>query len=181
MNWIKDLFDVFYTKFLLRDILAKVVPGFLFLAALLRGAGLFQFIDAQFYLIVIVYGLSFAIGIFLQTFASMLGIVKIHVWPSEGKKTAMGVSLNKLKIFLKENKDNQEILAQRERLVIIKNMAGTYAALVLILTVFGVVHFFFTPIIGLAPIGVLVFYILLNANKHHAEEQRIWEKINIAK
>ena len=177
---LKELFEVLYTKFFLRDILAKVVPGFIFLALLFPDVWENDF---PFSLIVVGYGISFAMGMFMQTIGELLRIIKIHVW-DEDVSSSMKVSLENLQRFLKRYEEYQPaatdkykraILMERERLVILKNMAATYA----ILALFVGAIFICRNNIGVAIGCFIVAFALRWVNHFHAREQKIWEEINL--
>lgn len=88
MSSLDGFFDGLYSKFLLRDILGRAIPGFIALLAIAdflkmrpphlpnRDLGLLYY--------VMVYGVSFASGTLLQYLGWRASVVKVQVWPKTG-------------------------------------------------------------------------------------------------
>lgn len=181
-----EFFKNLYTNFILRDILAKAVPGFLVLAYIFHGKmpivhSIQGFLEIV--VIVLIYGLSFMTGMLLQFLGTLKiprtnwSIIKIYV-----HKNNQVISLKKLEEFLSATKGSEVIRSQRERFVILKNMAGTYAVslLAILLVEFAkylaiVLHPFPMPI----AVASLIFFALMCQNRFHGNEQRNWEKMVI--
>lgn len=183
-----EFFKNLYTNFLLRDVLAKAVPGFLVLAYLFHGRiptayhhhGLPEIV-----VITVLYGLSFMTGMLLQFLGTLKickrrckwSLIKIYVHDDNQEK-----SLAKFKKFLNATKDRNDLRSQRERLVILKNMSGTYSIAVLIVALTEFIKFLVHRLDSF-PFSTAILLILLVAlkcqNRFHAKEQEIWENINI--
>jgi len=183
MGAFSSFFDNLYTKFLLRDLLSKAIPGFIAIAGIANtlGVNVLQLLneDLNFYGYLLLYGVSFAMGSLMQFAASnkLIRVIKIHAGDevSKDQSDEMTISLKRLKGFLVKYQKNQLILDQRERLVILKNMAGNYAVAFLLIAT----SYFAKPYIQQYPLFfiILVVLALLAQNRYHATEQSIWQKI----
>ncbi len=162
-------FDNLYRKFLLRDILAKAVPGFLLLAYLFHDKIPANYPKHGFPEIVVVavlYGLSFMTGMLLQFLGSQFRIIKIYVHEGDRNK-----SLKYLREFLGDKDNKENLSTQRERFVILKNMSGTYAmALIAIILVTFFKNLEIELILAIGLVAALIW-----ENRFHAGEQAEWE------
>lgn len=119
MSSLNSFFDKLYTNFLLRDILAKVIPGFLVLLYF------FQFFpqpiksvfnqlgNHELIIIMVLYGLSFMIGMLLQFLGTRKiwkwSLIKIYVHDDDQAQ-----SLDKLRNFFETTK-KEKIYALKEK------------------------------------------------------------------
>lgn len=179
-NFFKNL----YTNFLLRDILAKAVPGFIVLAYIFQGKMPIAHPKQGFpeiVVITVIYGLSFMTGMLLQFLGSRKiprtnwSFIRIYVHNND-----QDVSLKKLEEFLNTTKDREVLRHQRERFVILKNMAGTYAIALLAILVLEFAKYL-SRMIYPFPIALLMLFFLFLAlwgqNRFHANEQKVWEEM----
>lgn len=169
-----------YTKFLLRDILAKAVPGFLVLAYLFHGKIPTVYLKhglPKIVVITVLYGLSFMTGMFLQ-FLGMIKIgkfslISIYVHDNDQEK-----SIVKQLEFFNATKKRDGLRSQRERFVILKNMSGTFSIAILAIALFEAIRYLMLWLDSyLIPMAILfiLFLALRCQNQFHANEQKIWE------
>jgi len=181
--------DSLYTKFLLRDLLAKVVPGLLlllgifgFFTRLIAGVVISLSVFNVFVALILVYGVSFIISMAIQFLGERTGLIQIYVWPKGNNKSSQEISLEKYReILLLENLPIS-VLRQRERFTILKEMTGNFAisfALLSISMPFLGISFrsgVALSLICIFPITAALAIVLFKQNHHHAEEQYLWEK-----
>ena len=188
MSQLSDAFDHLYTQFVLRDILAKFIPGLLTLALGLvlfspKGIHVAQRMQVGEGLIpiLVLYGVSFMTGMLIQFVGMSLGLERIHVWPAPSSQESVRLSLQKARDFLRDNGDKPALLRVRERYAILKEMAGNYgvAFLVIALLVLGKAatshRGLDIPLFALGAGLVAAAIVLLRQNRFHAKEQLIWE------
>lgn len=173
-----NFFKYLYTKFLLRDVLAKAVPGFLVLAYLFHNRIPVAYLKhdlPEIVVITVLYGLSFMTGMLLQFLGARFRLIRIHVHNNDVEATLIN-----LKEFLDNPQVTDRIRQQRERFVILKEMSGTYSTAVfpiaLIEFVKFLVHRLDSLLISMAILFILVF-VLAWQNRFHACEQKTWEDI----
>lgn len=172
-----NFFENLYKDFLLRDILAKAVPGFLLLGYFLQGkmpTVLPENEIPDIVVIIVLYGLSFMTGMLLQYLGAKFRLIRIYVHDNDQEKT-----LKKLHEFLDATKNEREnFRSQRERFVILKNMSGTYAIAFLTIALIEFVKYFGDvrdPIPMTIAVLFIFFLVLRGQNHFHANEQKIWE------
>lgn len=187
MPKLSNFFESLYTQFLLRDILAKTIPGFLALSAVgsllnssrvdLQAVFLDEFTPAWF---LILYGLSFMSGMLVQHLGMRIGFSPVN--PS---KKIIKQYLSRLNKFYKKAKDDPQLSRQRERLVILKEMAANYGMSLSIILVVGIIRVLMgrDQIDGgqvvLAVLLVLTILGLKDQGHFHAQELEQWEHIVI--
>lgn len=188
MSQLSDALDHLYTQFVLRDILAKFVPGLLTITlgfALISPKGLhiahrLQVEDGLIPLLVL-YGVSFMTGMFIQFIGMSLGLERIHVWDAPSSQERVRLSLLKGRDFLRDNGGEPTLLRVRERYAILKEMAGNYGVALLIIALFALVRALLwhgrlhIGLVMLSAALVAVAIVLLRQNRFHAREQLIWE------
>jgi hypothetical protein len=181
-------FEGLYERFILRDIVGKVVPGFLVLLTLGStfrwGARHFSDWTPELLQLTLVYAVSFVIGTSLQFIGTKLGWIRTYVWPAEIKKkkvvrSSQEVSLTKYRALLNKS---QPIRLQRERLVVLKQVTGNFGMAAGLFSLLNLVR-----LIYLGPrMQVVVIFVCVAAfgiakllfaqSDHHADEQKLWEK-----
>ena len=183
-------FDSLYSQFLLRDLLAKVVPGLISLYAALslfirEPESLLAHLarTSVIQVLVIAYGLSFMVMLLLQFLAERIGLISIFVWRKKSEKRIVSVkrSLAKARAFELQNDGKDLILRQRERFVVLKEMAGNYGISLLLLAIAVFARllvarpraqlWLLCALTTLIAAGI----VLLWQNRSYAEEQLIWE------
>ena len=183
-----ELIDYLYSRFILRDLLAKVIPGLITIFSIVTALNLpptiifhslFKLPDLI--LFIIVYGFSFMTGMLLQFIMMKLKLTVIHVWPGDKDLPAHELSLFMANALIKSPKSNGKILRVRERYTILKEMSGNFAGgfSVLLISLFIRYLLYKSPglhtvYVAIPTLAVLVF-LLLKQNKFHAEEQKLWE------
>ena len=188
MSSLNDAIDQLYSHFLLRDVLAKAIPGFIGLLVL--GAPLLGHHQARWLpygltlnwiVVLVIYGVSFLAGMMLQFLAHRIGLIQIHVWPKGAGGSAPQVSISKALTFMVANTANATVLRVRERYAILKEMTGSYCALAAMAAVLVLIapltsHFrpSFQWLMAIAVLGLIAFA-LAKQNRFHAMEQRVWE------
>ena len=189
MSDLSEFFESLYSHFILRDVLAKVIPGLIGLAAVLslimpRIAPRFlsQFRHLDLIAVVITYGVAFMFGMLLQYLGTRLPFLTIHVWEGDEKHTSVQVSLGNAAKFMEAAKERPGLLRQRERLAILKEMSANYAtALVLPLLcalrlAFGLVRGNSQQATVVALVLAIGIVALVFQNRFHSMEQRAWEE-----
>ena len=184
----EKILDYLYSRFLLRDLLAKVFPGFISLIAIisilnrmpLRILQLFSIIP-DLALIFIVYSVSFIAGMLLQYLVMSIGLSIIHVWPPQDEFPRTDLSLLMAHKFVMGAKSNDHLARVRERYTVLKEMSGNFAGALSILLISLLIRYFLfgSPdlkalYIIVPSLGVLI-YLLIKQNRYHAKEQRLWE------
>jgi uncharacterized membrane protein len=194
MSEISSLFESLYSHFLLRDIIAKVLPGLFGILAifsmLIPGMKepLQEFLNLpDLIIIVIVYGVSLLFGMILQFLASLFPCIKIHVWKGSDDKSSEEISLEKAVEFLDVAKDRTNLLRKRERLAILKEMSANYAATLVLVLISLLLHIFGGST-GINPRLVIIWLIIIGVvtalifqNRSQAREQQKWEQEVIAR
>ena len=188
MAQLSDALDHLYTQFVLRDILAKFVPGLLTIGAGVvlvspRGLHLAHRLHVGDGLIalLVLYGVSFMTGMFIQFIGMSLGLERIHVWKGPSAQARVRLSLQKAREFLLDNAGEPALLRVRERYAILKEMAGNYGVAVLMIGLVTLGKGLLSHRglnIGLVILGaalIVVAAVLLRQNRFHAREQLIWE------
>lgn len=182
-------FDSLYSQFLLRDLLAKVFPGFIVvfgIGTLVSSdpawlAGFSSNFDTTI-LFGLIYGTSFVVGLIIQFAGERTGLIIIFVWPAADDNDNRQVSLRRAQEFLLHNRLTDPALRQRERFAILKELSGNLGASALILAL----AVLFSALSPAAPeplsrlIALIILFAiamcLLHLNEHHATEQLIWEQ-----
>ena len=174
-----SFFKYLYTDFLLRDILAKAVPGFLVLAYLFRGnIPIAHPKDAlpDIVVIAVLYGLSFMTGMFLQFLGSQgrgrLRLIRIYVHDDDRDE-----SLDHLRDFLNATDNRKYLRTQRERFVILKNMSGTYTVAIFAIAIVELIKYLALELSSFPIFAVVLILVgfLAWENRFHAAEQQHWE------
>ena len=179
-----DLIESLYSKFILRDILAKAIPGLFTLLAL----GLLtdslepiwnwtSSIEIQIWVFyTIIYGLSFLVGMMLSFVSSwfryLLG--KLLFWKS-GNLRNWEKKLDGLIEFLgnlRHRSDRNDLIRQRERFVILKDMTGNFAVSLAIL--FYALNYKFPKIINdnLVVIILIVGLLMIQSIYHEMDLEK---------
>ncbi len=208
MSEISKILDQLYTNFLLRDIVAKIIPGLLLATSFIlllidKNPIEFKWLEDvhPFAGIAFLYGFGMMLGMLCQ----FIGYrwppcclrIRIYVWPKGGRGDEMEASLEKLIAFAKTTTCRPKLARKRERLLILKEMAGNYSVVCFLTVIFiivrivlnctGVLHdgpgcvFAAQPntcyylVLGTVTC-ILLGLILLKQNHLLAEEQRLWEE-----
>jgi hypothetical protein len=188
MSGLNDAIEQLYSHFLLRDVLAKAIPGFLallMLAAPLLGHHQERWLpfgrNLNWIAVLVIYGVGFLAGMMLQFLAQRIGLIQIHVWDKEARRSAPQVSVAKALHFMLANTANATVFRVRERFAILKEMTGSYcalAAMAAVLVLMAPLTRHSRPsvqwLIAIAVLGVIAFA-LAKQNRFHAMEQRVWE------
>ena len=183
-----EILDYLYSRFLLRDLLAKVVPGLITLFcifAVFMRKPLWDlkiiFILPDLALILIIYSISFLAGMLLQFITMRIGLSVIHVWPGGEGVSRTEMSLLRAYKFVRKSASNDHLARVRERYTILKEMSGNFAgafsvALISILVRYSLYR---SPdlqsLYVMVPILALLIYSLRTQNRFHAKEQKLWE------
>lgn len=153
------LVEAFYSRFILRDLLAKVTPGFMFLGASYLIISDIYTIDIpiSFGTGILLFAISWIVGFAIQGVGEFTKLIKYHV--DEDARNRYSQYMNQLNI---DKISNDKDL---ERLVVIKETCGnSYVSLLLILILYFL-NFIINKgidtdtIVKLIPI--LVFYIII--------------------
>ena len=178
-----DFFSNLYSKFILRDLLGKVFPGFIFLSGLalffgLKSHELFHFLTyASLFHYFLIYGISFVIGLLLQ----FLNPVRL-VWRIKRKRNG-GDELKKYHEFLVSLRRNEPIVgdpisqtmnAQRERLVVLKDITGNLGNAIFALALFAI---YWKVDTGLTGVLFLIAGLLFWESWYHTVEKHYWEEL----
>ena len=190
MPELSDFFESLYAQFVLRDILAKVVPGFLALYSILLAfspepmclIGPLRDLP-EIALLVLAYAVSFMVGMFIQHFFSRIGLTEIHVWPGIGGITRAEMSLHIAHSFSKrtQSSSNSHVARIRERLAILKEMSANYAGAVILIDISLLARCtiarqpYPSAVLAVTPILAALAIFLVWQNRFHAREQRTWE------
>jgi hypothetical protein len=185
---VTDAIDRLYSLFILRDILAKVVPGFLLLATVALDCPpaarmLRQLVGASPAAITwpTLYALSFMTGMLLQFVGMNARLVPIHVWRRVGSVTSERRSLLIGHWYTQREIAYDASFRIRERFAILKEMSGNFGCLALLSAVSGLAKSVFSigprhPSIFLPIVLATVGALLIWESHYHASEQRIWEQ-----
>lgn len=191
MKEISNLFESLYSHFILRDVAAKSLPGSISLVALMGIIGsdpfyLFQQLVEQSILIasVVVFGLGLMFGMLFQTVASRMDLIVVHVWKNQEGIYDERLSLKQARSFLEVTENQLALSRKRERLVVLKEMAGNYSVSFLLIFIYLLLQL---PepkppeegwrLISAATASIFIWIALLWQNRVQAEEQRDWEEI----
>jgi len=182
------IFEYLYSRFLLRDLLAKVLPGLISLISLItifsqKPSHLFQLLGSMpdLLLILFIYGLSFMFGMLLQYVAMRIGFIVIHVWPGKKGISRKELSLLMAQKFILSPSSNDHLARVRERYTILKEMSGNFAATFSVSLLSIIIRYFLykspklTVLYVIVPLLALLIYLLCKQNRYHAEEQKLWE------
>lgn len=189
MREISNLFETLYSHFLIRDVLAKAIPGLIGFVSLIITVSpqsirplIYRILGTDLLMIILLYGLSFMFGMLLQFLGSLTPFLIIHVWKADNRSSSIKLSLSKAVEFQKVASGNKAILRQRERLAVLKEMAANFA-FSLFLMMIALIRIAIetsrgsqTPAIPFAIIIFLVVIALIYQNRTHAIEQQIWEE-----
>lgn len=181
-----NFFDNLYNKFLLRDLLGKALPGLILLLGLtiILGHGSFRVLSSFRHITIfhyfLLYGLSFAVGMLLQS-----GSIVRFLWRRRKKVDGLAQLTNYSK-FLKKQATTfkeknavglliaQTIVAQRERLVVLKDMTGNLGMSFFLLSLVALCKQFFGIGFGLFAVSGFLFW----ESWWHTDEQKQWEDDN---
>jgi hypothetical protein len=196
-----QFFDLLYTRFLLRDIIAKNVPALLLFVVIFQASDL-SIEDTEPYLkplreifstssvysfvcVALLYAIGFAVGILLQGFGEFIRLVRIHPW--DGPSGRVKQSLMVAHMFLANTKDNEIARQQRERFIVLKEMTGNLSVVFLVAALAVVskpiISFVESNLIARNWLHTLLIFstfvglCVLTAcgNRYHINQQRIWE------
>jgi hypothetical protein len=151
MSDLGSLAQALYSHFLLRDIAAKVIPGLIAALTLSSYAfpGMSKFLNEFFTnsedqpfivlaaVLVALYGFGLMFGMLLQFLGWQSRRIIIHVREGSTLDLSMRGSTIRTVQFLTRAKGHGDLLRKRERLIVLKEMAGNYAVsfVVIIVTV----------------------------------------------
>jgi len=188
MSQLSETLDRLYSDFLLRDILAKFVPGLLTLALALQlfaprllHSALRLAVAGPLVPLVALYGVSFMAGMLIQFVGMWLRLERVHVWDGVSLEQRMQASLTRSREFLRANSQQPALLRARERYAILKEMAGNYGVALLLAAVLLIVKALpwdgrlHTGLLIISVLLVVLSILLLRQNRFHADEQRFWE------
>lgn len=125
--------EVLYDKFILRDVISKIIPGFLyffFVGYILFGSDIVEFLNNNRLLIIILLGLSWIMAFVLQSLGEFLRLTKTrphNIDKSTGDKRKI--------IFLEKSTPEEKTLY--ERFVVIKEATGNLG--MSILAIYGTI------------------------------------------
>ena len=189
MRELSDLFESLYSHFILRDVLAKVLPGLIGLASIVSFFAPRPLIHLRSHLpepglttVAILYGIGFMVGMLIQYLGALAPFIHIHVWREDTRRMTVETSLSRAAQFQKAASGNQVLLRQRERFAVLKEMAANFAAS-LLLALLAVVRYGVFNRGGPEPHGIAlgillaaIIVALVFQNRFHAIEQRTWEE-----
>jgi hypothetical protein len=189
MSEISDFFESLYSNFILRDILAKVLPGLIGLVSLVilfvpKSLHLLRhvFTNLDLLSIVIIYGISFMFGMLIQFLGMLTPFIVIYVWKDDSRWLTREKSLSKAVEFQKAASKDCNLLRQRERFAVLKEMASNYSVAVFLIFI-AVIRVVIFPVSGYRPqaipisiLCITIVIILIFQNRMHAIEQKIWEE-----
>ena len=193
MRELSDLFESLYSHFIMRDVLAKVIPGLiavLSLLALIAPHSLrilpAHLRELDLLTAVFVYGVSFMSGMLVQYLVSLAPFIRIHVWNEGKRQSTQDKSLAKAVEFHKVAAHDPALLRQRERFAVLKEMAANFAGSLLLALLALVRTGVFThkglrpPALFAVAFLVAVIIALVFQNRLHAREQQTWEQETIS-
>jgi hypothetical protein len=170
---LEKFLDYLYTKFVIRDLLGKVLPGILLIlgsAAILKSEWLCLVIpDKQWNLLnyFLLFGTSFTVGLVLQFIC-----LPRFIWVN--RRAGYEKQLESLYKVTKRSVKNEVLYTHRERFVVLKEMTGNMGMSLLILALlFGLCKG--NWIIGVT-LGLTSLVLLVDCWRH-AEEQDKWERL----
>ena len=198
MKEISSIIDSLYSHFLLRDIMAKVIPGLLLPIFIIffilpidphdLPVGL-KWLAPKSPLIpiILLYGLGLLFATLYQYLGRIIRLVRIFVWTDASSKRKFhllrkkDLSVRKGVSFSFASVDVMDLRRKRERLIIFKEMTGNYAV-----AMFGIaVSYLIAQVIppnrfegvdGIRLIGLVIAIVALVATHYDlGEEQRLLE------
>jgi len=177
-----SIVDRLYTSYLLRDFVAKVVPGFLILVALLLSLGHQpplppSIFDISFWGGSFSTGLSFLVGFLVQAIGELLGWTRIYADGSSRNKDARRAAIKRM-IEVARSRE-PAIAQQRERYVVLKEMSGNFSLAIVIGIVLLVSARLPSPVPGLVRFVLISLSLasFLWYNRMQADDQRTLEEI----
>jgi hypothetical protein len=189
MTEVSKAVELLYTQFLLRDIVAKVIPGglvsLIILHRLIPNGQ--QFIDdilkyPVLIAIIFIYGIGFMVGMLIQFIGMSCNMIQIHPWAPKDGLTREHRSLQMAHVFFSKAKGNAAVLRVRERFAILKEMGGNFGMSFLLIAIVLIIDplinqtsLSLTTIIGSLSL-VALSLVLFRQNRHHYREQFYWEK-----
>jgi hypothetical protein len=184
MGEIREVMDIIYNKFFLRDIFGKMVPGFLFCSTMYPWAEKFDFLpnlNMNTPMVIVLMGFSWIMGFCIQSFGEWIHLIRYY--PK---------SKNRLEFYeeyIKFLGNASEFEKQNvERLVVIKEACGNLSisilATAILLNVFiinsqGIKNAigFFVGYWSLYVVATLIFIFLLRMHRKHVQRQYDFMKI----
>jgi hypothetical protein len=170
MNQVQNIFDSFYTKFVLRDLFGKIIPGFIFLCSIAtlfdKPADILALLKtiSAWYLIPI-FGISWVLAFALQALGESLRLIRYS--PKDIKQTEWYQLVKKFgrRVVLDEKQ-------QKERIVIIKEACGNTSVSIIasVLVVIGSGLITFHDIFTLIVIFLIVILLQIMHRKHIKRE-----------
>ncbi len=145
MKEISSIIDSLYSHFLLRDIVAKVIPGLLlpiFIIVFIFGIDPCDLPEELEWLteispliqIILLYGLGLLFATLYQYLGRFLHLAKIFVWTDASSKRKFHLPTRKKDLSVRKgvsfsfaSVDMMDLRRKRERLIIFKEMTGNYA------------------------------------------------------
>jgi hypothetical protein len=181
MSNIGDSIKYLYEKFILRDLLSIVAPGFIVsLSILLFPFSLTQILsflkEIPFLIYIPIYGVIFIVGFAIQCFGARCRIIRFH------NRVTDKNYYKKLVGFLKATKDNNIMRDNWERFVVLKQMCGNGSLAIFISALLILTNSRIQPKIPLVieivpPLALSAF--LLWSHYVHLNRQMDWEDANI--
>jgi hypothetical protein len=177
MSDLVKVLDYLYSRFILRDFLAKAVPGALVLGScallwwdlktILGGLG-----KLPIYTYVLLYGIAFVTGFGIQAIGTFSWVVTLRPRCERLKDT-----LARLNTFRERATDKQQ--QQHERFVVLKEMTGNTAVALLIgIIIHGRFACWCEPRDwGIALLAMIAVPVLLLEHYRQSRQQTLWEKI----
>ena len=181
MSETDSVIDRLYTSYLLRDFVAKVVPGFLVLLSIVLSSGhdrrLLHAIQAfSFWGWFLLIGLAFSIGFLVQALGELVGWTRIY---PDGSSHNRAARVNAIHRMIALSRSNQPLITQqRERYVVLKEMSANFSlSIVLAFVLVGSAHLP-PPVPGLTRLLLLGFSIaaFLWYNRMQVSDQRTLEE-----
>jgi len=177
--------DRLYTSYLLRDFVAKILPGLLVLAACLYspahpGGFLRLSSHAPLWSWLIALGLAFITGFAVQAIGELIGWASIYPGGSSRDKAVRRAAITRM-VHLSDSR-NTWVMQQRERYVVLKEMAAN-ASFAVVLSLALVAARYISPVWGIAAraafllLTVGAFYWF---NRVQADDQRVLEELAAA-
>ena len=185
MKELTNFFDAFYSRFVLRDLMAKIGPGSITLAAIgiiLSGASdvyIASIISMSFWGWIIFIAIAWLIGFSIQGLGEILKIIRYYPRYEDSNKKKK-LELNRWYRILNDFRNNATKIddQQNERLVIIKEACGNGSLSLLLSSYLLIMHYLIKsivsgenilerfiqsilpilPILGLIPILIISLY-----------------------
>ena len=130
MSQLDSVIDRLYTSYLLRDFVAKVVPGFVVLSALALSSGTRDHMlravhGLSIWAWFLLTGLSFSVGFLVQATGELIGWT--HIYP-DGSSHNREARANAIRRMIAPSRSNQPAISQqRERYVVLKEMSANFS------------------------------------------------------